>query len=230
MLQGVLHVGKRVKLQKLRRARQILTSSVKVVFEVFKLPPQLLISRLLAQVSHESRVYREVDLQIELKLLANKILLSEHDGDMTVPKSEEVVSLATIESLAHLLDGCLGVLGETPLKLPLHVLIDFLVEHVGRFFVALFLEELQDRIVDVLLRGREVVKIDTSTATISLPQVVPVALFASTGGMAIADAVERLRVLNAILTHISIRLLVPIYRPASVHLFNLSFKMIEAIV
>ena len=85
----------------------------------------------------------------------------------------------------------------------------------------MLLEELQDRIVDVLLRRREVVKIDPSTA-ISLPQVVPsVALFTSTGSVPIADAVERLRVLNAVLTHIPIRscLLVAIYRPAAVHLF-----------
>lgn len=149
---------------------------------------------------------------------------------MTVPESEEIVSLSTVESLAHLLDRGRGILGKTPLQLPAHVLIDFVVEHVWSFLVALLLEELQDCIVDVLLWLCEVVKIDSSTAAISFPQVVPIALFTSTWSMAIVDAVEGLRVLNAILTHIPIWLLVAIYRPAAVHLFNLSFKMIEAFV
>ena len=58
---------------------------------------------------------------------------------MTVPKGKKVLSFAGIESLTHLLDGQLRILGETSLELSSIVLIDFVIERVLCSLIALLL-------------------------------------------------------------------------------------------
>ena len=94
MLQRILHVGKSVELEKLTGAGQVLAPSVQVSLEVFQLPPQVLLSLLWTTCAHECWIHREVYLQVELKLLADEVLLAESDGHMAAPKGEEVVSFA----------------------------------------------------------------------------------------------------------------------------------------
>ena len=71
--------------------------------------------------AQESWVDREVDLQVELQLLANKVLLAQHDWHMAVPKDEEVVSFALIKGVTHLLNVALRILTEGTLQLPINV-------------------------------------------------------------------------------------------------------------
>ena len=54
-------------------------------------------------------------MKIELELLADKVFLSQHDGKMAVPESEEVFALSCIEGLSHLLDATLRVLTKASL-------------------------------------------------------------------------------------------------------------------
>ena len=115
MLQRVLDVGERIELKEFARAGQVLASRVQVNLKVLQFSSQLFVSLLLVVRTHERWVHREVDLKVELKFLADKVLLSEHDGNMAVPKSEEVFALARIKCLAHLLDALRAVLGETAL-------------------------------------------------------------------------------------------------------------------
>ena len=76
-------------------------------------------------------------MKIELELLADKVFLSQHDGKMAVPESEEVFALSCIEGLSHLLDATLRVLTKASLQLTAHMLADILVELVGSPLVAL---------------------------------------------------------------------------------------------
>ena len=62
--------------------------------------------------SHKSREDREVDLEIEFQFLADKVFLSEHDGYLSVPKGEELVSVTLVEGLTHQLNGLLLVSDE----------------------------------------------------------------------------------------------------------------------
>lgn len=70
MLQRVGDVGKGVKLEKFARSGQILPPSVQIYLEVVELAPQVPLALLLIIGPHEGRVHREVDLQVELELLA----------------------------------------------------------------------------------------------------------------------------------------------------------------
>jgi hypothetical protein len=46
---------------------------------------------------------------------------------MPAPKSEEVLSLTRVESLAHLLNTALRILVEAPLELTAHMLSDLII-------------------------------------------------------------------------------------------------------
>ena len=96
-------------------------------------------------------------MEVELELLADQILLSQHDWKMAVPEREEVFPLTRIESLAHLLDTTLTILAEAPLKLTAHMVTDIFVELIRGSFVALFVQILQDRMIYILLRCSKVI-------------------------------------------------------------------------
>ena len=49
---------------------------------------------------------------------------------MAVPQHEEVISLAAVESLAHLLDTALRVHAEASLQLTIHVLGQLLIQKI----------------------------------------------------------------------------------------------------
>ena len=76
MLDRILHVGQRIKLQEFARSGQVLSTGVQVHFELIELPPEVSFTLLLGAAAQESWVDREVDLQVELQLLANKVLLA----------------------------------------------------------------------------------------------------------------------------------------------------------
>ena len=81
---------------------------------------------------------------------------------MTLPQSEKVFALTRIESLAHLLDACSGVLAKTALELAVHVERYFFVELVRRTHIALLVEIFKDRIVDVFLGSSKMIQIDSA--------------------------------------------------------------------
>ena len=86
------------------------------------------------------------------------------------------------------------------------MLADILVELVGSPLVALLVQVFKDRIVDVLLRSREVIQIDSATsATLSLFQVVPrPAVFTRTWRMPTVHSLESLRILMSVDTYVSV--------------------------
>ena len=53
--------------------------------------------------------------------------MAQHDRKVSIPESEEVFSLAGVKGLSHLLDATLGILAETSLQLPIHVLHDLVI-------------------------------------------------------------------------------------------------------
>ena len=71
MLKRILNVGERVKLQEFTGARQILSASVQIQFELFELTPKVSFTLLLAATAQKGWVDRKVDLQVELQLLAD---------------------------------------------------------------------------------------------------------------------------------------------------------------
>ena len=145
-------------------------------------------------------------MKIELELLADQVLLPQHNGKMAVPESEEVVTLSCIEGLSHLLNATLRVLTEASLQLTAHMLANILVELVGSPLVALLVQVFKDCIVDVLLRSREVIQIDSTTsAALSLFQVVPrPAVFTRTWRMPTVHSLESLRILVSVDTYVSV--------------------------
>ena len=98
-----------------------MSTGVQVHFELIELTSEVSFTLLLGATAQESWVDREVDLQVELQLLANKVLLSQHDWHMAVPKDEEVVSFALVKGVTHLLDVALCILTEGTLQLPINV-------------------------------------------------------------------------------------------------------------
>ena len=105
-----------------------MSTSVQVHFELIELPPEVSFTLLLGAAAQESWVDREVDLQIELQLLANKVLMAQHDWHMAVPKDEEVVSFALIKGVTHLLDVALRILAEGTLQLSINVHANLFVQ------------------------------------------------------------------------------------------------------
>ena len=99
------------------------------------------------------------------------------------------------------------------------MLADIFVELVGGALVALLVQVLQDRVVNVLLRCREVVQIYASTSTITpFFQVVPWAtIFSSAWCMSRVNALECLGILMPIHTNVSVRLYVSILRATAIH-------------
>ena len=160
MLERVRHVRQGIELEEFACAREVLTASIQIHPEIVKLSPQLPIALLLIGGTHERRVDREVDLEVELQLLRQKVLLAQHDGNMPVPQGEEIVTLTRVESLAHLLDARLRVLVHVSRELARHCLRYLLIEEVGGALESLLLEVLEHGIVDVALRSGEVVEID----------------------------------------------------------------------
>ena len=105
-----------------------MSTGVQVHFELIELAPEVSLTFLLGTTAQKSRVDREVDLQVELQLLANKILLAQHDWHMAVPKDEEVVSFALVKGVTHLLDVALRILAKGTLQLPINVHADLFVQ------------------------------------------------------------------------------------------------------
>lgn len=66
--------------------------------------------------------------------------MAQHDRNMAVPKNEEIVSLACVECLTHLLDRGTRVLRKAFLKLSGHKLSDFFVHQVRSALESLFLQ------------------------------------------------------------------------------------------
>ena len=56
-------------------------------------------------------------MQVEFKFLTDKVFLSKHYRNVSIPKQKEVLSLALVESLSHLLDTIRLILDEVVLEL-----------------------------------------------------------------------------------------------------------------
>ena len=146
--------------------------------------------------------------------------MAQHDWHMAVPQHEEVIALASIESLAHLLDRLARVLVEASLELAIHSRSDLLVEQVRSALESLLLQIFKDRVVNIALRSCKVVQIDSTGAfasAVALPEHIPSgSALARARRMPIVDSLESLRVLHAILSQVTIGTLVAL--GATVHL------------
>lgn len=86
------------------------------------------------------------------------------------------------------------------------MLADIFIKLVGGALIPLLVQVLQDRVVNVLLRRREVVQINASTATITaFLQVVPwTSIFTGAGCVPRVDTLECLGILMPINTNVSV--------------------------
>ena len=158
--------------------------------------------------------------------MTDKIFLSEHDGNMALPQGEEVLALACIEGLTHLLNARSAILVETTLELAVHVEIYLFVELVRRISVALLVQILKDSIVYVFLRGGKIIQIYSAISpTAIFRQCVLCTICTSTRSVPAVHSLKRLWILDSVSRHsartlVSILLLVSILGSAAVHFLN----------
>ena len=96
-------------------------------------------------------------MQIEFKLLADQVFLSQDHGDMPSPEREEIFALALVEGLPHQLDAILLVLDEVVVELTRGSLAHFVLQKIGGLSVSVFVQIFKYGRIDVLLGSGEVV-------------------------------------------------------------------------
>ena len=113
MIHWILHVRQRVVRQELARLRQLRALGVQEDLEGRQLSLQvaLVLSRL-----GQRRIDGEVDVNVELQLLALQIVGAECDWYKTIPRNEEVLALSKIESIEHVADASVLIEEHVPLK------------------------------------------------------------------------------------------------------------------
>ena len=161
MLQGILHIGESIELEELRCARQILPSRVKILLEVVQLSFQIFVLLDVGTASHKGRENGEVDLQIKLQLLADEILLSKHDGYLSVPQCEELISVTLVEGLPHQLNGLFSITDESLLDVGISYLVHLILQNICSLGVSIFVEIFKNGDIDVSLGCSEVVQVQS---------------------------------------------------------------------
>jgi len=103
------------------------------------------------------RIYSKVDMQIELELLAYNVPLPEGHRHEPVPRYEEVLALAQVVGLHHVVDARVFIEDQVLLQVAAGAR-EFLLEEVHRLHEAVFQEVLKYGSVDVFLGSGEIVK------------------------------------------------------------------------
>lgn len=153
----VVYIGERVVLQKLGRFRQIAACVVQELLKVVELAPQIFLNLLRSALRHKAGVNSEVDAQIELKFHCNQVVLAHLDRHGAVPERKELLALALVEGLTHVLNGFLVILHEVLAQTPR--VCHFLLHGLDRGGVAIAEQVLLNCCINVLLGARELVQI-----------------------------------------------------------------------
>lgn len=166
MLHRICNVRQRVVLQEFTGLAEVSAASVQPFSKGVQLDSLVLIDLLGWALSHETGVDREIDPQVKFKFLSRQIVITQVDGDRAHPQAEEVLALARVEGLAHVLDRLLLVLDESLALVRLDV-VHFVVHQLCSLNVTLLIQVFLNRQMNILLSARKVVQIYWRFATTS---------------------------------------------------------------